>query len=303
VHDELRGQAHRLDGLPQSGVDGVLYHLAIDSAAGNLFLQLPLRRGVVYHNLTPARFLRGVSSLNFERVRDARRALPRLAAAAELGIALSEYSRAELVGAGFARTAVCPMAVATPPAEVPRAPAPATVLGVGRIAPNKRWELAIRAMAALRRELPDARMEIAGNDEEMGPYARALNGLSARLNAGTVLRGKVSAAELEAAYARATVLLLPSAHEGLGLPLLEAMARGVPVVATARAAIPETVERAGLLCGDDPLEIAAALARVITDPRLAGVLTARGRWRAALYDDSLVRARLAAAFASWGPDR
>src|SRR5205807_4051036 len=198
----------------------------------------------------------------------------------------------------FARTAVCPMAVATPPAEVPRAPAPATVLGVGRIAPNKRWELAIRAMAALRRELPDARMEIAGNDEEMGPYARALNGLSARLNAGTVLRGKVSAAELEAAYARATVLLLPSAHEGLGLPLLEAMARGVPVVATARAAIPETVERAGLLCGDDPLEIAAALARVITDPRLAGVLTARGRWRAALYDDSLVRARLAAAFAS-----
>jgi glycosyltransferase involved in cell wall biosynthesis len=220
---------------------------------------------------------------------------------AELGIALSEYSRKELVDAGFAQTAVCPMAVTGAPATVRRTPDAAAVLGVGRIAPNKRWELAVRAMAALRRERPDARMEIVGNDEEMTPYARALRRMSARLNAATVLCGKVSRAELEAAYARATVLLLPSAHEGLGLPLLEAMARDVPVVATAQAAIPETVDGAGLLCGDDPVEIAAAIARVIADGKLRGALVARGRRRAAGYDDSLVRSSLAAALTSWGP--
>lgn len=261
---------------------------------------MPARRAVVYHNLTPGRWFRGLSRRTYDRVVAARRRLPVLAQGVELGIALSEYSRAELVAAGFPRTVICPPAVAPGPPSSPAERQEHLVLGVGRIAPHKRWELAVRAMAALRRELPTARLEIVGSDTEMEAYAAAVRRLAARLNAGVRFLGGVDDPSLEAAFARASALVHPSAHEGLGLPLLEAMARGVPVVATARAAVPETVGDAGLLCRDDPLELAAALHRILTDGRVRRHLVERGRRRAAHFDEAAMRRHLAAALAPWG---
>jgi glycosyltransferase involved in cell wall biosynthesis len=302
VHRDLRNQGRALDEYPRNdaGSSGVLYHLAIDSPAEVAFRTLPEPRGVVYHNLTPARFFRPVSRLNYERVRDARRALPALAEVAELGIGVSEYNRAELEAAGFRRTATCPITITPPSRRFARAPLPATVLAVGRVAPHKRLELAIEAVAALRRDVPTARLELVGNDEEMEPYSTSLRRLAARLNAGVHFLGKVSEQELEAAYARATTLLLTSAHEGFGLPVVEAMAREVPVVATRHGAIPETAEGAALLCGDDPIEIAAALQRMITDSTLRRVLVERGRRRAADFSRDVLRDGLATALAPWG---
>jgi glycosyltransferase involved in cell wall biosynthesis len=86
-------------------------------------------------------------------------------------------------------------------------------------------------------------------------------------------------------YAGATALLLPSFFEGFGLPVLEAMTVGVPVIASDRGALPEVLGDAGLLVSpDDPEELAAAMHRVCTDAQLAAVLGARGARRALMFD-------------------
>jgi glycosyltransferase involved in cell wall biosynthesis len=96
--------------------------------------------------------------------------------------------------------------------------------------------------------------------------------------AGTVTHlGYVSDAERRALYERARLLVLPSFNEGFGLPVLEAMTVGVPVVAAARGAIPEVLGDAGLLVDpDDPDRIADAMHRLLTDHSLAQTAAATG---------------------------
>lgn len=102
----------------------------------------------------------------------------------------------------------------------------------------------------------------------------------------TTLRtlGYVSEAHLPALYAGARVLAVPSIHEGFGLPCLEAMASGVPVVAARRGALPETVGNAGLLVDpDSEAELGDALVAAACDQSLRARLIAAGLRRAAAY--------------------
>jgi len=90
----------------------------------------------------------------------------------------------------------------------------------------------------------------------------------------------VTGAELGARYRVADVYVSASEHEGFGVPLLEAMAHDVPVVAYASTAVPETAAGAALLVDDkSPTVLAAAVHRVISDPPLAAGLVAAGRRR------------------------
>ncbi|OPY27213.1 MAG: D-inositol-3-phosphate glycosyltransferase [Methanocella sp. PtaU1.Bin125] len=94
------------------------------------------------------------------------------------------------------------------------------------------------------------------------------------------LTGYVPEPELLWLYDHASVLFFPSLYEGFGLPVLEAMGRGVPVVAAGRASLPEIVGSAGLLVDPaDPEEMAAALDRVLSDPALEGRLRDLSRKR------------------------
>jgi glycosyltransferase involved in cell wall biosynthesis len=83
-------------------------------------------------------------------------------------------------------------------------------------------------------------------------------------------------------FAGARALAMPSLYEGFGLPVLEAMASGVPVVAANRAALPETCGGAGLLVEpDDPEAMADAIVRAATDEEARGQLVRAGLERAA----------------------
>jgi glycosyltransferase involved in cell wall biosynthesis len=91
---------------------------------------------------------------------------------------------------------------------------------------------------------------------------------------------RLSDAELAAVYAGADAFCLPSLSEGFGLPALEAMACGAPVVAADRGALPEVVGDAGVLVEPTVLGLELGLARVLGDPQLRAELHERGRERA-----------------------
>jgi glycosyltransferase involved in cell wall biosynthesis len=93
--------------------------------------------------------------------------------------------------------------------------------------------------------------------------------------------GYVSPSDLPVLYAGADAFCFPSLYEGFGLPVLEAMACGTPVVASNRAAVPEVAGDAAILVDPtDPAAIGRALCRVLTDSALRTDLIAKGRQRA-----------------------
>jgi glycosyltransferase involved in cell wall biosynthesis len=301
IHPTLRDQARPIAELRArvEPDDALLYHYAVTSPELDAVLATPARRVLVYQNPTPPEWFDLVSARNAAGARGALQDLPRIAADFELAVTLSEYSQRALDGLSFAGRAVWPPAVEAPPGWQ-RRPEPCFVLGVGRVVPNKQWEVLIRAMAALRRTHPQARCELIGNPEEMGPYADALARLARRLDSGTVLRGKVPDTELERAYATCTVMGFPSAHEGFGVPLAEAMARGIPIVASRHTAVAEVAGGAAVLCSDDPLEIAEVFALVIDDATARDGLAARSQRRAEAYSPAVLAGAVRETLAPWG---
>jgi glycosyltransferase involved in cell wall biosynthesis len=155
-------------------------------------------------------------------------------------------------------------------------------LTVGRCVPHKGLHHLIAAFATYRRLFdPRARLAMVG-DWTVAAYVRRLERLADELGvADTVeLPGAVSFPELLAHYRAANVYVSLSEHEGFCAPLLEAMHFGVPVVALARAAVPETAADAAFLVdSNDPVVVAAAVHRVVTDAPLARQLAIAGHAR------------------------
>ncbi|HTQ79709.1 MAG TPA: glycosyltransferase, partial [Thermoanaerobaculia bacterium] len=161
-------------------------------------------------------------------------------------------------------------------------------LFVGRLRIRKGVEVALHALDLLRRRSPDARvagdlrLQVAGD----GEHRTALAALAAELGLGEAVAflGRADAARVRALLARARALVVPSIYEGMPLVILEAMAAGVPVVASAVSGIPEVVvdgETGWLVPAEDPAALAAALAAVLADPAEAARRGAAGRGRVA----------------------
>lgn len=109
----------------------------------------------------------------------------------------------------------------------------------------------------------------------------------------TTFTGYVSNAYLSQLYRRAELFVFPSLYEGFGLPVLEAMAAGVPVVSSNRSSLPEVCGDAALLADPgDSRAMAVAMARVLSDSQLADHLRSKGRSRAAYYTPGRMAERL-----------
>ena len=212
-----------------------------------------------------------------------RRMLPALARRARLLITVSEFSKLELVdalGADPERVTVIPEGVGErfrPDADAAAARAGyglerPYVVAVGTVS----WRKNLGLLDVAARVLRDRGIElvVAGSDRR---YLRTAPVTLRRL-------GYVAEEHLPGLYAGARALALPSCYEGFGLPCLEAMACGTPVVAAASGALPETVGDAGLLVSpDDADAFADALVEAACDDRLRDRLTVAGRQRAAEF--------------------
>lgn len=147
------------------------------------------------------------------------------------------------------------------------------LLYVGRFAGNKRTPMLVEAVARLRELTPPVHAVLIGdNRDEYAAEAAEVRDLAERLDVAerVHLLGPVDDAELVRAYQSADVLVLPSLHEGFCLPVVEAMAAGLPVVAARCAALPETVGDAGLtFVPEDADDLADQIRRVLGADHLA----------------------------------
>jgi glycosyltransferase involved in cell wall biosynthesis len=154
------------------------------------------------------------------------------------------------------------------------------VLAVGTLEPRKNLERLMEAWWSL-----DATARAGHVLALVGPVGwDSAPILAAARDQGAKLLGRVSEDELRALYAGASAFAYPSLYEGFGLPVLEAMAAGAPVVTSTVSSLPEIAGDAALLVDPyDASEIGAAITRLLNDPALADGLRAKGRRQAATY--------------------
>jgi glycosyltransferase involved in cell wall biosynthesis len=157
------------------------------------------------------------------------------------------------------------------------------VLAVGTIEPRKDFPLLVDAFDMVAADIPDVRLVIAGQD---GWGAEAFDAALARAhNRDRVVRtGWVDDQGRADLLAGASVFAYPSLYEGFGLPPLEAMAAGVPVVATRAGALPQVLgDAAAYVEPGDADGLAGAIATLLTDAAPRAALIDRGRTQAAQY--------------------
>ena len=296
----LAGRVRPLSELPHEGGgrQWICYQLSIGSPAAESVLHHPAPKIVNYHNITPAPLVERWMPFLGEEVRLGRQQLTELARVSELGIGVSQFNTAELAAAGFRRTAVAPLMVDFANLDAPADEGVASSLAaakaeggvdwlfVGQMLPHKSHQDVVKAFACYRLAVDGAaRLHLVGRPS-CATYVEALRRYVERLGLASSVRvaGSVDAGELSAYYQAADVLVCCSEHEGFCAPLLEGMRHGVPIVAYAVAAVPETVRDAGILLDSkEPALVAAAVHLVVSDRALRGTLVDRGRARFAEF--------------------
>lgn len=218
--------------------------------------------------------------------REIRRDYPALAPAharrADLVVTVSRFTASEIerrLGVGRDRIVICaPGAPAWSPrpAPVPRGP----ILFMGTLEPRKNVGALIDAYARLIDQHPDAPpLWLAGGATDAAqPW---LQTIARPPLAGRVTHlGYIASDRRHDLYAQASMLVLPSHHEGFGMPVLEAMTIGVPVIVSQRGALPEVVGGAGqTIDPDSPDDLAFAMHRYLSNIDEAAAAAERGRRR------------------------
>jgi glycosyltransferase involved in cell wall biosynthesis len=270
----------------QSKDDLLIYHFSIEWQPGFALLsELKCRKALKYHNVTPSEFFAGISVWHEEKCREGLEQLKSFARMnCDVYLADSEYNRQGLLNEG-APAGKC--FVVPPFHHIDRLLAiegeiqvldgyrdgRQIVLMVGRIAPNKGHAQLIEAFANYYHNYNrNSRLVIVGKEEAaFAAYAKRLHELTRSLisEEAVSFTGEATDNELKAFYLLASVFAIASEHEGFCVPIVEAMAMKVPVVAYASSAIPATVGTAGFVLSErNPYLMAETINRLTSDERL-----------------------------------
>ena len=159
------------------------------------------------------------------------------------------------------------------------------ILAVGNLQPRKNMVRLISAYTRLRDVRPDIEHKLVIVGQESWRHDPILDFMNkSRWAADIIHTGYVPGPDLPGLYGRADLFVYPSIYEGFGLPPLEAMACGTPVIVSNRSALPEVVGEAGLLI--DPFDVedlAASMGAMLLNPELARHYARAGKDRAAQF--------------------
>jgi glycosyltransferase involved in cell wall biosynthesis len=179
------------------------------------------------------------------------------------------------------------------------------LLVVGDVYVQKNLHTLIEALALVHRQHPAIGLRIAGTEID-ADYAAALHRLVRERGLGDaiIFLGRRDSGEIVELYRRCIAFVFPSTVESFGMPLVEAMACGTPVIASNTTAMPEIAGGAALLCDPaEPRDIAAAILRVLGDPALRQSLSERALMRAKAFSWTDCASRTAAVLRDAAMDR
>jgi glycosyltransferase involved in cell wall biosynthesis len=307
VDSDLLGDVLPFDSPAARAGDVTVFHYALPSVMTEAFRLLPRGRVLQYHNVTPAHFFAAYDPGIFRLAALGREEIQRLAGHTDVALGDSEFNRQELETFGFTNTGVFPIAI-----DVERFQSTPTrraleeilsdglmnFLFVGRIVPNKRIEDHIRLAEHYKRYVDsDYRFICVGKTDGLPRYYHAMRALVAEYRIPEdrfIFTGPVPDVDLITYYRTADVYVSLSEHEGFCVPLLEAMAADLPVLAYASTAVPDTLGGAGVQFSPKDLEFAAELlGELAYNDDLRTRVIARQRRRLADFSDDRLRGELA----------
>ncbi|MBU1693713.1 MAG: glycosyltransferase family 4 protein [Verrucomicrobia bacterium] len=283
--------------------DIVLLHLSIGSQVNDIFAELPCRKAVLYHNIPPPEYFRGIQEQIGHNLAKGREQAKRLAGKAQVVLADSRFNADELESWGYREAHVLPLVL-----DLARLRGAAdravlkkyddgliNILFVGRCVPNKRLEDALSAFHYFQRYVePASRFIHAGSFSGVEHYHALLLTMMRDLQLQNVeLIGSVRQDELNACYKSADLFLCMSEHEGFCIPLIESLVHDVPVLAYAAAAVPDTLDGAGVLFREKRHDLVAEMmGRLVRDAALRDAVLRGQRERLARYEHRDLSAEL-----------
>ena len=261
--------------------DILIYHLATAWDFIYHIERYSCKKVMIYHNVTPVDFFIPYNRDASNLVLTARRQMHYLSNSFDYCLADSEYNKQELIDAGYS-CEIDVMPIFIPFEDYQKTPDVKTIqkysdskvnfLFVGRIAPNKKQENIIAAFYLYKKYFNSkARLILIGGDGGFENYKYQLRQYIHKLGLGkdVVFPGHISFAEILAFYTVSHLFVSMSEHEGFGVPLIEAMAFDLPIIAYASSAVPETLGDGGFLVEEkNPLEIAAIANEILTNDHL-----------------------------------
>lgn len=279
--------------------DYAILHHSIGSDVVDTLLRQRLGVILVYHNVTPPEFFHHTEPYLARLARQGREQLGQLRPQTALAIADSRFNAAELLKEGYRETAVLPITLYAGRYQLPSDPdltrqivsrAP-NLLFIGRLAANKRQEDLVKLLYFLRRVRPEAHLYLVGERWQSG-YAAWVTDLAEELGVsdGLTLTGKVSQTEMVTYLKSVDLYVSMSEHEGFGVPLIESMYLGLPVMAYAAAAVAETLGGAGILFRQKHYaELAELIDLLLDDEPLRRRIVERQRQRVQAFLEPTVR--------------
>jgi L-malate glycosyltransferase len=307
IDDDLKSDVRPFPDDAATRGDLTIFHYALPSPMTAAFAALDSGRILQYHNVTPAAYFAPYDPALFRLASLGRQELSTLVGRVDLALGDSDFNRRELESLGFERTGVFPIAVDTarvtqqvsrPALEDMLDDGLVNFLFVGRIAPNKKIEDHIRLAEVYKRYI-DAyyRFIFVGRYDVVPRYYATIRALMAEyrlLNDRFIFTGPVPDEELAVYYRHAAVYISLSEHEGFCVPLVEAMAADVPVLAYAAAAVPDTLGGAGVQFAPKDFEYAGELLGALAfDDGLRAQVIAGQRRRLADFGDARIARELA----------
>lgn len=257
----------------------VIYHFSIGSKLSQAFRTIPDKKFLIYHNITPDKYFRSINAEKALVLYQGREELKDLHNVAQFAVADSEYNRLELEEWGYPNTGVLfPLIDFNGLSGKPNRAIMGryrddwtNILFVGRVTPNKKIEDVIKVYYYYKNTVNSkSRLFIVGTWTGMERYWDYLRAIVLELDLGSVVfAGHVQLAELIAYYRLADIFLCMSEHEGFGIPLVESMYFGIPIIAYKAAAVPYTLGGSGALVeGKDYPKIAELIDVILTQDRL-----------------------------------
>ncbi len=283
--------------------DIILYHLSTGTELNRKITEHKCKIIINYHNITPPQYFAEYNRQGEINCRTGLEDAAYLADKVCACIADSQYNKEDLMRMGYrCDITVIPILIAFD--DYKKKPDEAignkykdgwtNILFVGRVVPNKAQHDVINAFHHYKKYYnPRSRLILTGTWGGMERYQAQLVEYAGKLGVEDVIYpGHIKFQEILAYYRCADLFLCQSEHEGFGVPLVEAMIFGVPVIAYDSSAVGETLGGAGLLLPTkDPLETAAAMNRVVTDKGLGRKMAENGRERLKDFDNQVTAER------------